>query len=145
MPATPTDVPARPRVPAGAAPGVPRFDRAIAAVGHVVRAGRWALPPRFRAVAWMGGVDLDLTDAVLPPGGADLELLAVLGVVTVRVPAGLAVEVVGDAITWDADAAAALAWGTPGGVRRAAVRVTGRAVLGKVHIAVAPARPAAAG
>ena len=49
-------------------------------------------------------MDLDLTDATIPPGGAVLELLAVHGVVTVRVPPELAVALVGDAITWSAPA-----------------------------------------
>lgn len=34
---------------------------------------------RFRAMAWMGGWDLDLTDAELAPHGSAMELVAVLG------------------------------------------------------------------
>ncbi len=117
----------------------------MAAIGHVSRGGRWALPRSFRAVAWMGGVDIDLTDAELPPGGAELELLAVLGVITVRIPAGLAVELVGDALTWSAEPGWAPARGTSGQLGRAAVRIRGRALLGKVHVRVVPGPPRAAG
>lgn len=138
MPVNPVDSPAAGSVPvAGAAPA-PSFGRVMAAVGHVRRAGRWVLPRRFRAVAWMGGVDLDLTEAVIPPEGADLELLAVLGVITVRVPEGLAVELIGDAITWG---------GPPGwaSTRGAAVRIIARAALGTVQVSVVLADRRAAG
>jgi len=144
MPVTPVDPPVALAVPA-AALLVPSFDRAMAAIGHVRRAGPWVLARRFRAVAWMGGVDLDLTEAVIPPDGSVLELLAVLGVITVRVPAGLAVELVGDAVTWSADPGWAPARGAPGGSGRASVRLIGRAVLGKVHVCVVPTRPHSAG
>lgn len=93
----------------------------------------------------MGGVELDLTEAVIPSDGAVFELLAVLGVITVRVPAGLAVELVGDAITSSADAgwAPTGAWAGPG--RGAVVRIVGRAVLGKVHVHLVGPAPRAAG
>jgi hypothetical protein len=80
----------------------------------------------------MGGVEIDLTEAVIPPEGADIELLAVLGVITVRVPEELAVTLIGDAITWDGPL------GARRGTKCAAVRVSGRAVLGKVHVYVVP-------
>jgi hypothetical protein len=85
----------------------------------------------------MGGVEIDLTEAVIPPEGADMELLAVLGVITVRVPEELAVTLIGDAITWVGPPG----WtpiGARGGPECAAVRVIGRAILGKVHVCVVP-------
>jgi hypothetical protein len=109
----------------------PTFGRAMAAVGHVARGGRWRLPARFRAVAWMGGVDVDLTEASIPPGGAELELLAVLGVITVRVPEDLPVALVGDALTWSAEPGVAPCATS---LAEARVRITGRSVLGKVHL-----------
>ena len=114
----------------------------MAAIGHVVRRGRWQLPQRFRAVAWMGGVDVDLTDASIPPGGSEIELLAVLGVITVRVPDDLSVALVGDALTWSVDPGA-----TPRAtsLAEARVRITGRAVLGKVHVRFVRALARAAG
>ncbi len=45
----------------------------------------------------MGGVDLDLRDAVLAPGGADLALFTVMGGVALRVPDTWIVETVGRA------------------------------------------------
>ena len=138
MPTTP----ATPRALAATEVDAPSFGRAMAAIGHVARRGRWRLPPRFRAVAWMGGVDVDLTEALIPPGGAELELLAVLGVIMVRLPDDLSVALMGDALTWSAD---------PGAAPRATsfaearVRITGRAVLGKVHLRFVRAPSRAAG
>jgi hypothetical protein len=47
----------------------------------------------------MGGVELDLTEARLVAGGSELNLVAVMGVVTVRIPPNVRVEYRGDAIT----------------------------------------------
>jgi hypothetical protein len=46
----------------------------------------------------MGGVDLDLRDAVLAPGGADLAVFTVMGGVALRVPDTWIVETVGRAV-----------------------------------------------
>ncbi|MDH3261436.1 MAG: cell wall-active antibiotics response protein [Acidimicrobiia bacterium] len=46
----------------------------------------------------MGGVDLDLRDAVLAPGGADLVVFTVMGGVALRVPSTWIVEADGRAI-----------------------------------------------
>jgi hypothetical protein len=138
MPTAPTTPTVR-AVPDAASPA---FGRAMVAVGHVARRGRWRLPPRLRAIAWMGGIDLDLTAAAIPPGGAELELLAVLGVITIRVPDDLAVALVGDALTWSADADAR-PWTTS--LAEARIRIAGRAVLGKVHLRFVRAPPRAAG
>jgi len=78
----------------------------------------------------MGGVDLDLTEAQIPYEGAEIELFALFGVITVRVPTDLRVEIVGDAITWSPDKPEA-----SGAIQtHGTVRITGRAVLGKVHV-----------
>ncbi len=88
------------------------------------------MPSRFRAVAWMGGVDLDLRAAEIPPGGAELEVMAVLGVVTVWVPWDLPVVVIGDAVTQTPERGAQRVRPVAG----ATVRIRGRAILGKVHV-----------
>lgn len=110
----------------------PRNGGVMAFVGHVVRAGAWQLPRRFRAVAWMGGVDLDLTEAQLPVEGADIEVFALMGVVMIHVPRDVRVESLSDAITWSADDGAP--GEQPGTPVRGFVRITGRAVLGRVHV-----------
>ncbi len=45
------------------------------------------------AIASMGGIDLDLRDAILDPSGAELELKATMGGVQVFVPEGWAIDV----------------------------------------------------
>ena len=45
------------------------------------------------ASAWLGGINLDLREATLAPGGADIELDAVMGGIKLTVPAEWHVEV----------------------------------------------------
>ena len=110
----------------------------LSVIGRRRRNGAWKLGARFRAVAWMGGVELDLTDAELPPHRVELELVAVMGVVTVRVPQDVVVELEGDAITWSIEEGAhdLAAADAPRGV----VRISGRAVFGKIHLWLAGPR-----
>ena len=51
-----------------------------------------------RVTAVLGGVDLDLRDAVLDPGGADLAIVTVMGGVALRVPETWVVETKGSAV-----------------------------------------------
>lgn len=48
--------------------------------------------------AFLGGVDLDLTTAEIPPGETVLDLTAMLGGIDVKIPAGLPVVVEGNAL-----------------------------------------------
>jgi hypothetical protein len=57
-------------------------------------AGLWS----GRVTVVMGGVDLDLRDAVLDPGGADLALFTVMGGVALRVPETWVVRMDGSAV-----------------------------------------------
>ena len=107
-------------------------DGVIAIWAHRRLAEQWHVPPLFRVVAWMGGVTIDLTNAILPADGAVLELFCFMGVIAVRVPADIEVQLFGDAITWRLEA-------EPDGprsstARRGCVRITGRALLGKVDV-----------
>jgi hypothetical protein len=43
-------------------------------------------------LAWYGGIDADLRDAVLAPGGARLSVAALFGGISIRVPPGWRVE-----------------------------------------------------
>ena len=80
----------------------------------------------------MGGVEIDLSEAILPPDGAELELVAVMGVITIRVPWDVDVVFSGDSIRWDIaeeeDPVPSRA-----AVRRH-VRIRSRAFLGTVHL-----------
>jgi len=83
--------------PAGETPDEPP-QTMYAVFGGVDRRGSWTVPRRFRVVAMMGGVCLDLREARFPRGVIDLEVKAFFGGVQILVPPGLAVEVHGTAI-----------------------------------------------
>ena len=70
----------------------------VAVFSGARRVGRWRPARRETAVAVFGGVELDLRDAELPPGGMQLSAWAVFGGVNVTVPEGVRVEVSGIAV-----------------------------------------------
>ncbi|YCK35099.1 DUF1707 SHOCT-like domain-containing protein [Actinomadura sp. ATCC 39365] len=61
--------------------------------GHVRRSGDWAVPRRLRISSQYGGVDLDLSQAVIPHPVVDLELDLRYGSARITVPEGAAVNV----------------------------------------------------
>jgi hypothetical protein len=75
---------------------VPEHRGAVAFLSHVAREGDWILPRTFRGVAFMGNVELDLTRARVGPGTSHIEMVAVMGSVTVLMPPDLLVECEGD-------------------------------------------------
>src|SRR5882762_2682682 len=56
------------------------------------REGRWQLPRRFRALAVMGNVELDLRAAEIGYGLSVIEAVSVMGNVEITVPPDIAVE-----------------------------------------------------
>jgi predicted membrane protein len=100
-------------------------------MSNVKRRGRWAVPPRLRAVAMLGELVLDLREAAIPPA-CHIELLAVLGNVKVLLPLGVDAYVEINAVAGSANdrtGSAAAASAAP------RVRVTGTAILGEVTVA----------
>ncbi|HET7902085.1 MAG TPA: DUF1707 domain-containing protein [Candidatus Nanopelagicales bacterium] len=74
--------------------------RASQAVGHAIavmsgveRKGRWVVPETSNAVAIMGGIEMDLSDAVLTAHTTEITILAVMGGVDVKVPEGIDVRI----------------------------------------------------
>lgn len=65
-------------------------------LSHVKRDGDWMLPRLFRAFACLGNVELDLTRVQIGPGTSRMELVCVLGSITVVVPPEIRVEALGD-------------------------------------------------
>jgi Cell wall-active antibiotics response 4TMS YvqF len=91
--------PAAPPVPAPAAhpavipaEHVPERRGTLAMLSHVKREGDGILPRLFRAVAFMGNVELDLTRARVGPGTSAIELRAVMGSISIMVPTDLRLE-----------------------------------------------------
>ena len=64
----------------------------VAVMGGEERRGRWRAGRRIGAVAFMGGVDLDLRDALLEDDVVEITAWAIMGGVTVIVPEGIPVE-----------------------------------------------------
>jgi hypothetical protein len=91
-----------PALPVQADGGVVVVDpsRAGQAIGHSVavmsgveRKGRWVVPESSTAVAIMGGVVFDFTDAILTSQTTEITVFALMGGVDVTVPQGIDVRI----------------------------------------------------
>lgn len=89
LPGLPPEVVPKRQVAAVKAPKSKTF---VAVMSGVVRRGAWVVPKHIKAFAFMGGVELDLRDAVLDPGGTEIEVLAMMGGVVVTVPPNVRLE-----------------------------------------------------
>ena len=70
----------------------------FAFMSGVVRRGKWTVPSRMRAFAWMGGIGLDLREAVLTAPVTDIYVFALMGGVEIIVPPNVRLESDGFAI-----------------------------------------------
>jgi hypothetical protein len=68
---------------------------AIAVMSAADRKGMWTLPPTFNAVALMGGVELDLTEARFEDAETTIQAFAIMGAVEIYVPEDITVQVNG--------------------------------------------------
>lgn len=75
-------------------------------MGGSARKGSWVVPRHLKVVAVMGGVELDLRQAVLGAGVTEIEVIAVMGGVDITVPPGVRVETMGVAVMGGFDASA---------------------------------------
>ncbi|HEX7595624.1 MAG TPA: LiaF domain-containing protein [Gemmatimonadaceae bacterium] len=100
------------------------------------REGRWHLPRRFRALAVMGNVELDLRSAEIGYGLSVIEAVAVMGNIEITISPDITVECDGDSLLgtfvlkYDGRVNPAVA------TRDKVVRVTGTAYVGVVTIHV---------
>jgi hypothetical protein len=100
------------------------------------REGRWQLPRRFRALAVMGNVELDLRAAEIGYGLSEIEAVAVLGNIEITISPEIAVECDGDSflgafvLKYERRANPAAA------SRDKVVRITGTAYAGAVSVTV---------
>jgi hypothetical protein len=109
-------------------------ERLIAIMSAISRRGLWKIPRRLRVVAVMGGVDLDLRQAELPPGVTEIYAFVFMGELQVRVPPGVRLETEGFAFMGGFEDRVH----EPGVARADApvVRVTGVAIMGGVDAQV---------
>ena len=100
------------------------------------REGRWQLPRRFRALAVLGNVELDLREADVGYGMSLIEAVAVLGNVEIKVSPDVTVECDGDSfmgsftLKYEGRASPTMA------NRDKILRVTGSAYAGAVTVMV---------
>ena len=62
-------------------------------LGGTTRKGLWRPARNTQAVSVLGGIDLDYTEAEMPPGVTELNVFCLLGGVEIKVPPGINVEV----------------------------------------------------
>jgi hypothetical protein len=111
-------------------------ERLVAIMSGVVRRGLWKIPRRLRVVAIMGGVELDLRQAELPPGVTEITAFVLMGGLEIRVAPGVRLETDGVAIMGGFEDRVH----DPGIAPADApvVRVTGIAIMGGVEAQVQP-------
>ena len=107
----------------------------FALMGGVVRRGVWAVPQKIHAIAIMGGVEIDLREAPLPPGVTEVSVFTLMGGVEVRVPPHVRLETDGFAIMGGFEDTVHQPPSLPSAP---VVRVTGVAIMGGVEARVEP-------
>jgi hypothetical protein len=108
----------------------------FALMSGVIRRGNWLVPAKSRAVAFMGGVSLDLREATLTSPVTDIYIFAMMGGVEVIVPPDVRLESDGFAIMGGfEDQLKEPASRDP---NAPLVRVHGLAIMGGVEARVAP-------
>lgn len=125
----PATAPGPARAPAGAARGPVRRWLVAIMSGETTR-GRWRPASQTNAVAVMGGVEVDLREAEVPPEGFTLTATALMGGVEVIVPDDVAVEVGGLAFMGGREVTAV----QPDDPYAPVVRVQAYALMGGVEI-----------
>jgi hypothetical protein len=119
--------------PGYAAPAPKRF---AAFMSGVARKGAWLVPSRVRAIAVMGGVELDLREATLTAKVTEIHATAVMGGIEITVSPGTRVEADGFAFMGAFEDH--LAQTAPADLSAPLVRLHGFAFMGAVEVKVEP-------
>jgi len=126
---------------AAALPMIPDRDVLIGIMSGHTRRGPWPLPRHFKVLTVMGGIVLDLREALIGPGVSEIEITAVMAGVEVFVPPGVRVECTGSAFMGAFEVDHRAQWIAAGDER--VVRVTGFALMAGVDVKVRPRKGAA--
>lgn len=110
--------------------GAPTSSAAIAVMSGAQRKGPWGVPAQFNAVAFWGGVELDLTQATFATPTVTITAVAIMGGVEIVVPDDVTVVCSGIGIMGGFDDKAQVQ-GPPGAP---VIRVNGLAFWGGVEI-----------
>ncbi|WP_020574113.1 DUF1707 SHOCT-like domain-containing protein [Actinopolymorpha alba] len=111
--------------------GTPGQSFSVALLSGASRRGMWVVPPAYTAVAFMGGVQLDLRDARFAQREVTIRAFAVMGGIEITVPEDVNVVVDGVGIMGGFDETGAHMEARPG---QPVVRVTGLAFWGGVEV-----------
>lgn len=101
-------------------------------MGGVDRKGRWMPARRHLVFVWMGGLELDFREAILPPGVTDVYVFAMWGGVEVAVPQGLDVDVSGGAVIGGLERITQESGSTD--PRRPRLRIHALALMGSIEV-----------
>lgn len=126
--------PAAGQVTSGSRPdrigGTPTSSVAIGIMSGATRAGNWVVPAQFSAVAIMGGVDIDLTQARFAQAQVTISAVAIMGGIDIVVPDDVTVIVNGIGFMGSFEDNARVQGGPGGPV----VRINGLALMGGVDV-----------
>ncbi|MDQ6718336.1 MAG: cell wall-active antibiotics response protein [Gemmatimonadota bacterium] len=111
---------------------IPERDGVAATWSNIKREGGWILPRHFRALAVMGGVELDLTRVALGEGESEIEVLVIFGSVKITIPQGINVICDGDAVMGSFNVRHNDGNASPPGAPT--IRITGSAYMGSVDV-----------
>ena len=114
----------------------PSSDGVVSFLSSNEREGRWPLPRRFRALAVLGNIELDLREADIGLGVSVIEAVAVMGNIEITVPPDVAVESSGDSLlgSFVVKYARGVSAGTATGYKK--VHITGTAYAASVEVHV---------
>lgn len=110
--------------------GTPTSSVAIGILSGATRAGNWVVAPQFSAVAILGGVDIDLTQARFAEREVTITAVAVMGGIDIIVPDDVTVVVNGIGFMGAFEDNARIV-GPPGGP---VVKINGLALMGGVDV-----------
>ena len=108
----------------------------VSVLSSAEREGRWQLPRRFRALAVMGNIELDLRAAEIGYGLSEIEAVAVLGNIEITVSPEIAVECDGDSLLGSFVLKYEGRANPTAASRDRVVRITGTAYAGAVTVSV---------
>lgn len=104
---------------------------AIAIMSGTDRKGVWTVPPTFTAVAMMGGVEIDLTEARFEDAETTIQAFALMGGVDIFVPEDIVIRVTGTGLMGAFENHAQDQTPAPGAP---VVKITGLAMMGGVDV-----------
>jgi hypothetical protein len=105
---------------------------AIAIMSGSERKGVWTVPPTFNAVAFMGGVEIDLTDARFEDAETTIQAFTLMGGIEIYVPDDVTIQVNGSGFMGAFENKVADQFQPRPGAPL--VRITGLAVMGGVEV-----------